>query len=144
MVSSPQSPLYRVTLFYGPEPVSGSPPRVSCVFNVKKRSWKGGVQVSVEMEDAQVARAKGTVAFETWLGTALAGLPEAERDAYGARARDHFVQALCALKLDLAAKAGLTQENQTIPASVFTREVDRAVAAEAERIKAGILVELDL
>jgi len=54
------------------------------------------------------------------------------------------VQALCALKLDLAAKAGLTQENQTIPASVFTREVDRAVAAEAERIKAGILVELDL
>jgi hypothetical protein len=143
-VSFPQSPLYRVTLFFGPEPVAGSPPRVRCVFNVKKRSWKGGVQVAVEMEEAQVARLRRAMAFDDWLATALAGVPDAERGAYHSRAQDHFVQAVCSLKLDLATEAGLTQENQTISAGALVDEVDRTALQHTERITNGILVELDL
>ena len=40
--------LFRVTLFVGPQPVEGKPFTQSTVYNVKKRSWKGGIQVAVE------------------------------------------------------------------------------------------------
>ena len=50
-VPIPELPQYRVTLFFGPEPVKARPSRVCCVFNVKKRSWKGGVQIAVEFLD---------------------------------------------------------------------------------------------
>lgn len=143
-VSSPQSPSYRVTLFYGPEPVAGSDSRVSCVFNVKKRSWKGGVQVSVEMEAEQLARARQAIGFDAWLKTVLADVPEAERSAYESRAWDHFVQAMCSLKLDLAIEVGIAQENQTIRASALAGEVDRALSKRADQLKASVRVELDL
>jgi hypothetical protein len=140
----PQPPHYRVTFFFGPEPVAGSHSRVSCVFNVKKRSWKGGVQVAVEMEEEQLARARQAIGFEAWLETVLAELPESERSTYETRARDHFVQALCSLKLDLATEAGLSQRNQTIQSSTLIDEVDRAVPKQAEQLKASILIELDI
>ncbi|TAJ22530.1 MAG: hypothetical protein EPO64_13570 [Nitrospirae bacterium] len=141
---SPPVPPYRVTLFYGPEPVEGRPSRVSCVFNVKKRSWKGGVQVAVEMEEGQLACARQAIGFEPWLKAALAGVSEAERGDYESRAQDFFAQGLCSLKLDLAIEAGVAQKNQTIGADVWIGEVDRAFLSQADRIKAQILAELDL
>lgn len=143
-LASPQLPQYRVTLFYGPEPVEGHPSRVSCVFNVKKRSWKGGVQVAVEMEEGQLARARQAIGFQPWLKAALAGVPVAERGDYESRAQDLFAQGLCSLKLDLAVEAGIAQENQTIRAEAWADEVDRAALAQADRIKTQILAELDL
>jgi len=135
---------YRVTLFFGPEPVEGPPPRLRCVFNVKKRSWKGGVQVAVEMEDAQLARARQATGFDSWLQAALSGVAEAERGGYERRAQDLFAQALCSLKLDVAIETGLPQENRTIAAGALVDEVDRAVPSQADRIKAQILAELDI
>jgi hypothetical protein len=141
---SPQSPQYRVTLFFGPEPAADHPSRMRCVFNVKKRSWKGGVQVAIEMENAQIARARQAIGFDPWLQAALSDVAEAERSDYESRARDLFAQALCSLKLDLAIEAGLPQENRTIPTGALVDEVDRAVPPQANRIKAQILAELDI
>lgn len=142
--ASPQSPLYRITLFYGPEPVEGYPGRVTCIFNVKKRSWKGGVQVSVEMEEEQLVRARQAIGFAAWLKTVLADVPEVERGEYEGRAQDHLVQAICSLKLDLAIDAGLGQNNQTIQAAMLAGETDRTILKQADHIKARILAELDL
>lgn len=140
----PQNPQYRITLFFGPEPVAGHPSRATCVFNVKKRSWKGGVQVAVEMEDEQLTRARQVIGFEPWLEATLSGVVEAERSDYERRAQDLLAQAICSLKLELAIEAGLPQENQTIQAGALAGEVDRALLLQADRIKAQILAELDL
>lgn len=140
----PEPPPYRITLFYGPEPVEPHPARVSCVFNVKKRSWKGGVQVAVELDETQVARAKQVLVFEPWLHRALISVAEAERPDYADRAQELLVQSLSALKLDLAIAAGLQQENGRVSAEVFVNELDHAVVAQADRVKAQILAELDL
>lgn len=140
----PQLPLYRVTLFYGPDPVDGSPSLVCCVFNVKKRSWKGGIQVAVEVEERQLDRLRREMGFEDWLERVLRARPDPERADYGARARDLFVQAVCAQKLDLALAAGLPQENGRIPPERLAAELDQAVLARPDRITAYILTELDL
>lgn len=143
-LSSPQPPQYRVTLFYGPEPVETHPRCLVCVFNVKKRSWKGGVQVAVEMEEGQLARVRQAIGFEPWLAAALVGVSGAERGDYASRAQDLLAQGLCGLKLDLTIEAGVAQENQTIRAEAWIDEVDRAFLSQADRIKAQILAELDL
>ncbi len=64
-VPTPELPQYRVTLFFGPQPVKATPSRVCCVFNVKKRSWKGGVQIAVELEEDQLARARQMMSVMT-------------------------------------------------------------------------------
>ncbi len=143
-VPTPQLPQYRITLFYGPEPVQGRPSRVRCIFNVKKRSWKGGVQVAVELDEQQLAGARQVVGFEIWLKAILAEVPEAERGDYESRVRDLFPQGVCALKLDLAIEAGIRQENHCIEAGSLVGELAREVAKQADRIKARILAELDL
>jgi len=141
--SSPPPPQYRVTLFYGPEPVASRPSRVACVFNVKKRSWKGGVQVAVELDETQVERAREAAGLALWLETVLAGVPAEEREDYAGRAQDLFVQGLCATKLELAL-GGLQQENSSLGADMLARELERAVPRQSDRIKAQILAELDL
>lgn len=140
---SPEVPQYRVTLFYGPEAQPGPPAVKGCVFNVKKRSWKGGVQVAVEVEERQLHRAGELLQFESWVKTILARVPDAERAAYETRARDLFVQGVCALKLDLALE-GLRQENTTLAGDRLIGELDRAISERTERLKADILAELDL
>lgn len=137
-------PPYRITLFYGPEPVESHPSRLVCVFNVKKRSWKGGVQVAVEVDEAQAASARQALDFEPWLHKALASIAVEERPTYESRARELLVQGLCSLKLDLTIDAGIQQENGRIAAEAFARELDHAVAQQAGRLKAQILAELDL
>lgn len=141
---APQSPQYRVSLFYGPEPVDRGLSLVACVFNVKKRSWKGGVQVSVELDEAQVARAKHILDFERWIQTVLTPVAEDERPDYASRAQELLVQGLCAFKLDLAIDAGIQQENSRIAAEAFAETLDQAVRQQSDRVRTYILSELDL
>ncbi len=142
--SAPDVPPYRITFFYGPEPVEHRPGLLGCTFNVKKRSWKGGVQVVVELEESQAARVRDTTGFEAWLNRLLATLPDAERSEYESRARDLFVQQLCALKLGLAIEAGLQQEHSRVAAEKFAQELHAALPAHKERLLANILAELDV
>jgi len=142
--SAPDVPQYRITLFYGPEPVEDRPGLLCCTFNVKKRSWKGGVQVAVEVGEEQVARARAITGFEAWLKRILSMLLDAERGDYESRARDLFVQHLCALKLDLAIEAGLQQESGRLGAEAFRKELEAAAPAHKDRLLANILAELDL
>ncbi len=135
---------YRVTFFFGPEPVDQHPERLSCVFNVKKRSWKGGVQVAVEIDQEQLNRARRTLGWSAWLDHVLSSVPDDEREGYRTRAEDLLAQALCACKLDLLLHAGLAQENQRIRAEAWSRELDRAVVEHQAMIKSRILTELDL
>jgi hypothetical protein len=141
---APQRTQYRITLFYGPEPVTADPPQTQCVFNVKKRSWKAGVQIAVPLRDAELARARDAIGFEAWLESLLAAVPDSNRESYEARAGDLMTQFLCELKLQLALDAGLSQENQRLDAEAWSTELAGAAAAAAERIKSQILTELDL
>src|SRR5688572_6916600 len=143
-VPTPQLPPYRITLFYGPEPVAGHPSRVLCVFNVKKRSWKAGVQVVIELDERQLANARQVSGFEVWLQEVVAVVPAADRAGYEGRAGDLFVQGVCALKLDLAIGAGIRQENQSIQADALVSELDGVILEQTERLKSQVLADLDL
>ena len=143
-VPTPELPQYRVTLFFGPEPVKATLSRVCCVFNVKKRSWKGGVQIVVELDEDQLARARQTIGFEGWLKKVLAGIPVDERADYESRAHDLLVQGLCALKLDLALAAGIPQQNGRLAGDTLVGELDRTVSEQRAGLQLQILTELDL
>jgi hypothetical protein len=143
-VPIPQLPLYRITLFYGPEVVTAEPRRLSCVFNVKKRSWKGGVQIAVEFDEPQLSRIRHGIGFESWLKNALTSVPDDARREYEIRARDLFVRELCSLKLALAIETDIQQENSCLESHRLAFEVESAALERAERIKSNILTELDL
>jgi hypothetical protein len=135
---------YRVTLFFGPEPVHGATDVLACVFNVKKRSWKAGIQVSVEVILEQVARLRHELRLMDRLSEALLAIAPEERSACEQRIEDLFVQAVAWCKLALGMEAGLTQENQGIPAAAFVSELDRLVMDRREDVVAYIVSELDL
>ena len=107
---SPKVPQYRMTLFYGPEWDESDSEVLYCVFNVKKRSWKGGVQIVVEITQAQLSQIQEAFNFDQWLRKSLKHLPEIERQDYLGRGQDIFVQQICLLKLQLAINVGITQE----------------------------------
>lgn len=134
---------YRVTLFFGPEPVHGTTDVLACVFNVKKRSWKAGIQVSVEVILEQVARLRHELRLMDRLSEALLAIAPEERSASEQRIEDLFVQAVAWCKLALGMEA-LTQENQGIPAAAFVSELDRLVMDRREDVVAYIVSELDL
>jgi hypothetical protein len=144
LIPTPQLPLFRITLFYGPDTVADDPLRLSCVFNVKKRSWKGGVQIAVEIDGAQLTLIKQRINFEAWLKDQLSGLPASERAGYEGRACDLLVQEVCSIKLSLALQTDIQQENSRLEASRYAPDVDASVASQTERIKSSILTELDL
>jgi hypothetical protein len=131
---APRVPPFRITLFYGPEPVEGRQRVQSCVFNVKKRSWKAGVQVAVELEEAQLSRARATLRFDDWLAGLLTVVPEVEREVYKHRGAELLVQNVAALKLDLAIEASGSWMN----------ELDQRILERADHIKSCIVAELDL
>lgn len=139
-----QLPLFRVTLFYGPEPAEGDPARLTCVFNVKKRSWKGGVQIAVEVSAAQAAQLQQALSVRAWIAEWLAAIPEEDRPSYEGRACDLFVQEICSMKLALALDRDVRQDNSAVSVDTFVEELDRQVHAAADRIKSNILTELDL
>jgi hypothetical protein len=130
-------------LFYGPERIEGLPPRVHCVFNVKKRSWKGGIQVVVEVDDSLVGLARKTIGLDDWASSTVQALPKEDRPPED-RILELFTQAVCAIKLDLAIEAGLPQENVTIEADAFASELARALPDQTHRILQYLREELDL
>jgi hypothetical protein len=137
-------PYYRVTLFFGPEPVEGQPDVLACVFNVKKRSWKAGIQVSVELSTAQLSGLRRTMRLADRLAKSLTALDPHERPHYQERIQDCFVQAVCRCKLDLKLQAGLGQDNQRIHADELTIELDQEAGNRVDSILAYIFEELDL
>ena len=116
----------------------------ACTFNVKKRSWKAGVQVSVEIGSEQLANLRHKVRLVDRLAEVLMMLSPDERSAYQERAEELFVQSVTWCKLDLGLRAGLTQENQRISAVDFVSELDRSVVARTEYVIAYIMTELDI
>lgn len=140
----PEPSPYRVTLFFGPEPVEQRPGEVACVFNVKKRSWKAGIQVSVDIHVDQLASLREQIRLSDGLSPPFSALDPQERPDYEARAADLFAQAACWCKLDLRLERGVVQENQRIPAGDLVAELNDALSARAEYAVAYILTELDL
>jgi hypothetical protein len=141
-VSDPSQ--FRVTLFVGPQQVQGKPFTHSTVYNVKKRSWKGGIQVAVELDQAQIDHLREAVGFPQWLETALAIVPAEERAQYHERAQDLLVQALAWCKLDLLLQSGITQQNQCLTADTFVAELNGMAPKKRDFISSHIATELDL
>lgn len=135
---------FRTTFFFGPEEVPERPGILRCVFNTKKRSWKGGIQVAVELAEAQLERLRERGLLGELLEMLRARVEPETFAEYGQRARDLFTQQVCRAKLDLAMAKGLAQENQTIGADVFQQELEQAVLAGADAVRQAILAELDL
>ncbi len=140
----PEPSQFRVTLFVGPQPVEGRPFTSSCIFNVKKRSWKGGVQVAVEITHAQIDRLSADVALSRWLAQALSDLPEEDCSAHEERAHELFIQAICWCKLDLLLQSGITQDNQCLADDTWIIEVSDMVIKRTNFITSYIATELDL
>jgi len=133
-----------VTLFVGPQPVEGKPFTSSCVFNVKKRSWKGGIQVAVVITRGQIDRLSTDVDFSRWLALALADLADEDRLSHQKRAHELFIQAVCWCKLDLALQSGITQENQGLADDTWIPEVRDTVIKRTNFITSYVASELDL
>lgn len=144
LLSPPQIPLFRITLFYGPEMVEGASDSIHCVFNVKKRSWKGGVQVDVVMNQRQLIGLESVLEHPTWLESLLNNIPEEEQKDYLEKSRDLLIQLVCFYKLQIFIQEGIRQENIQIPGDSYIDEVNEAVQREAENLKRQICVELDL
>ena len=135
---------FRTTLFFGPEDIPERPGVRRCVFNTKKRSWKGGVQVAVELTGVQLERLRDRGLLGELLEMIRAQVEPETFAEYEQRTRDLFTQQVCRVKLDLAIGRGMAQENQTIGAEAYQQELDRAVSSRADAIRQAILTELDL
>ncbi|MCW5797272.1 MAG: hypothetical protein KIT40_02125 [Nitrospira sp.] len=135
---------YRVTFFFGPEPVEHRPDHLRCVFNVKKRSWKGGVQVGIDIAQEYVEEARRKIDFSTWIEQQLqTSSPEKQEEATR-RADELFVQSICTCALNLALHAGIEQHNQVIEAALFTDELRHITTEQPEQVTDRIRQELDL
>jgi hypothetical protein len=141
---APEPSQFRVTLFVGPQPVKGRPFTSSCVFNVKKRSWKGGIQVDIVITQNQIDTFSADVNFSRWLAQALIDITDEDRLSHQERAHELFIQAVCWCKLDLALQAGITQENQCLADEVWTAEVRDTVIKRTNFITSYVASELDL
>ena len=140
----PDATPYRVTFFFGPEPVDGDSITQTCVFNVKKRSWKAGIQVSVDIGTDQLVALQETMRQMAPITRALERLSEEHRTDAAARIPDLAAQAIAWCKLDLRLAIGLPQENQRIPGNELVAELNQAVPTRQEYVVTYILTELDL
>jgi hypothetical protein len=141
---APEPSQFRVTLFVGPQPVEGRPFTSSCVFNVKKRSWKGGIQVAVVLTQSQIDTLSTDVDFSRWLAVALVDLEDEARLSYQKRAYELFTQAVCWCKLDLALQSGIVQENQSLEDDIWNAAIRDAVIKRTNFITSYVVSELDL
>ena len=146
MVIPPSADLaqYRVTFFFGPEPVENQPNHLRCVFNVKKRSWKGGVQVAVDVAQDHLDRARERIRYTSWLAGLVQASSQEERQELTSRADDLFVQSLCTSVLNLALQAGIEQVNQLIAAATFSDQLHQLLDEQPEQVTDRIRLELDL
>jgi uncharacterized membrane protein len=117
---------------------------LACVFNVKKRSWKAGIQVSVEMSTDQLSVLRQKLHLADRLAKSVTALDPHERPHYQERIADCFAQAVCWCKLDLRLQAGVAQENQRIQADELTIELVQEASNRVDYVLAYILGELDL
>ncbi len=143
LLSPPQIPLFRITLFYGPEAIEGASNTLHCVFNVKKRSWKGGIQVEVAVERMQIRRLEECLKFGDWMNEILSGNPSEERVYYFKTAQDLLVQLVCFHKLQFYIEQGIRQENSQVQSHLFVDQIDEMFLRESATIKKKILEELD-
>jgi hypothetical protein len=141
---APEPSQFRVTLFVGPQPVEGKPFTFSCVFNVKKRSWKGGIQVAVAITQSQIDMLIADVDLSRWLAQALIDLSDEDRPSHQERAHELFTQAVCWCKLDLLLQSGISQENQYLADDIWIAEVRDTVVRRRDFITSYIAAELDL
>ena len=144
LLSPPQIPLFRITLFYGPEVIEGTSDTIHCVFNVKKRSWKGGVQVDIVVENHQIQDLQAGLVFQPWIEEHLHEVPLDQQEDYRKKGDDLFIQFICFHKLEVYIQQGIKQENTQVSGDVLMAETNEVVYREAENIKQQILVELDL
>ena len=144
LLSPPQIPLFRITLFYGPEEIEGTSDTIHCVFNVKKRSWKGGVQVDIVVDKSQIQRLEKTLGFSAWIDEILRVVPSQDREDYTKRGFDLFSQFICFHKLEMYIRQKIKQENTQMPASCLIVETEEVIKQETEKIKQQIMVELDV
>ena len=135
---------YRVTFFFGPEPVEHRPDHLRCVFNVKKRSWKGGVQVGIDIAQEYLEEARREIGFSSWLGNQLHKRDQDEQDDVTRRADELFIQSVCTCALHLALHTGIEQLNQVIDAAGFAEELRRMINEQPEQVTDRIRLELDL
>ena len=135
---------YRVTFFFGPEPVEHRPDHLRCVFNVKKRSWKGGIQVGIDIAQEYLEQARREIGFSSWLGNQLHKRDREEQEDVTRRADELFIQSVCTCALNLALHAGIEQINQVIAAAVFADELLRIINEQPEQVTDRIRLELDL
>jgi len=135
---------FRVTLFVAPQPVKGKPFTHATVFNVKKRSWKGGIQVAVELTQVQIDQLNRAIGFPQWLSEALETVSQDERAGYQLRAEELFIQALSWCKLDLLLQSGITQENQCLTADTFVAELNGVATKKRDFVASHVAQELDL
>ena len=142
--SSSDTTQYRVTLFFGPEPVLGDNIAQACVFNLKKRSWKAGIQVAVEIRTEHLAALREAIQLDARLAKGFATLDAGERSHAEERIPDLFAQAACWCKLNLRLRIGLSQDNQRLGPDELTAELHQAIADRSEWIVTYILEELDL
>ena len=141
-------PPYRIwrtteSLFFWPDATEHRPDHVRCVFNVKKRSWKGGVQVAVDVTQDHLAQARERMRYSA-ATELLQRVRQEEYDEVRRRADDLFVQALCTCTLNLALRRGLEQQNQAIAAEAFETELNRVIDEQPEQLTEPIRLELDL
>ena len=134
----------RVTFFYGPEAVEERPDHLRCVFNVKKRSWKGGIQVAVDVALNHLDQARERIRYTSWLAGLVQASSQEEREELTRRADDLFVQSLCTSALNLALQAGIEQVNQQIDAATFSDELHELLDEQPEQVTDRIRLELDL
>ncbi|RMH32814.1 MAG: hypothetical protein D6690_13010 [Nitrospirae bacterium] len=142
--SPPRHPAYRVTLFYGPDHIEEEPQGIQCVFNVKKRSWKGGVHIAVFIFQSQWLRMKERLKFDRWLQSVVMDVPSILRSQCLSRAQDLLAQQLCYLKLALALDRDLPQEHGQIAGQQFLEELEEQVERSDAWLKQQILNELDV
>ncbi len=131
-------------MFYGPEGVKSDQNAVYCVFNVKKRSWKGGVQGEIVLFSSQLQDLENALNFPEWLEEIVSPLPQADRQDYYDRGHDLFVQLICFHKLQALIDKGIRQENFLVAGHELTAETDEAVKQAALDIKGQIVTELDI
>lgn len=141
---APEPSQFRVTLFVGPQPVEGKPFTFSCVFNVKKRSWKGGIQVAVAVTQSQIDRLSADIDYSRWLASALIDLADEDRLDYQKRAHELLIQALCWCKLDLTVQSGIAQVNQCLGDEIWNTATREDVIKRRNFITSYVASELDL
>ncbi|WP_455244978.1 hypothetical protein [Petrachloros mirabilis] len=141
---SEETSQFRITLFVGPQTVEGKPSIQYTVFNVKKRSWKAGIQVAVEIDQRQIDRLRISNRFPEWLDEVISAVPSEFNAANRERALELFIQAISRCKLELLLQAGITQESQCLPSDTFVAELDRAVASRQTYVRSFVSTELDL